>query len=289
MVRDMKRSMCMNECPISNTAVQVRERQDGRCTDQRYYSDDCGDAGHFIQYHLEFAVRSTTAEFSVVGQFEIGQGRRGQSSRWVRSMSARARSLSACNVSKHCIQKLSPTPMRENDGSSPSPNGAGCAFIIAGRKQKHTPVFPARCQKIVKLFRAEGENNKSSPASLLYRQCWLGLAIRSEDGTIHPFRAEGAKLSANRGSLGWLGRFGLFWFRELPWLPLDSLYKAVGLRDPQSNFWTEPRDRIHEIGVVLQQISLSADYALMVGDSVSECIEVFETRKYLRSSGALWK
>ena len=64
MVRDMKRSMCMNECPISNTAVQVRERQDGRCTDQRYYSDDCGDAGHFIQYHLEFAVRSTTAEFS---------------------------------------------------------------------------------------------------------------------------------------------------------------------------------------------------------------------------------
>jgi hypothetical protein len=64
MVRDMKRSMCMNEWPMSNTAVQVRERQYGRRTNQRYYSADCGKAGHFIQYHLEFAVRSTATEFS---------------------------------------------------------------------------------------------------------------------------------------------------------------------------------------------------------------------------------
>jgi hypothetical protein len=144
-----------------------------------------------------FHLNTQLGKLSVVGQFEIGHGRRGQSSRWVRSMSARARSLSACNVSKHCIQKLSPTPMRENDGSSPSPNGAGCAFIIAGGKQKHTPVFPARCPKIVKLFRVEGENNKSSQHPS-YRQCWFGLAIRSEDGTIHPFRAEGAKLHGLR-------------------------------------------------------------------------------------------
>ena len=35
MVRNVKRSVCMNECPMSNAAVQVREWQYGRRTNQR--------------------------------------------------------------------------------------------------------------------------------------------------------------------------------------------------------------------------------------------------------------
>jgi hypothetical protein len=65
--RDVNRSVRVNDGPVSNTTVQVRERHNRRRTQKRYCRNNGNEAGHCIQYPVEVEI----------GQSEIGAIPRG--------------------------------------------------------------------------------------------------------------------------------------------------------------------------------------------------------------------